>query len=66
MDYQPGELGQQYTDDFARFVADQMNRSRILNLLGQSRILQTPINAIKQLPDRARLVGGSILDALPL
>ena len=66
MDYQPGELGQQYTDDFARFVADQINQSRILNALGQSRILQTPINAIQQLPDRARLVGGSILDALLL
>ena len=66
MDYQPGELGQQYTDDFAKFVADQINQSRILNALGQSRILQTPINAIQQLPDRARLVGGSILDALPL
>ena len=66
MDYQPGELGQQYTDATARFLADQINQSNILNALRQSRILQTPFNAINQLPDRARLVGGSILDALPL
>ena len=66
MDYQPGELGQQYTDDLARLVADQINQSQILDALGNSRILRTPINAIQQLPDRARLVGGSILDALPL
>ena len=66
MDYQPGELGQQYTDAFGQFVGDQINQSNILNALRQSRILQTPFNAINQLPDRARLVGGSILDALPL
>lgn len=70
MDFQPGALGQQYTENAQRALGN----SPILNALGNvyrnSRILQTPERAITQfadlLPDRGRLVGGSILSALGL
>ena len=71
MDYQPRtELGQQYTEDLANFVGEQINQSNILdaigNMYGQSRILQIPQRAYQQLPDRARLVASSLFDAIPL
>tara|TARA_B100000424_G_scaffold236362_1_gene201253 strand:+ start:236 stop:2944 length:2709 start_codon:yes stop_codon:yes gene_type:complete len=74
MDFQPGALGQQYTENAQRAIGSAINNSNILNALGnvynRSRILQTPERAIRQsadlLPDRARVVGGSILSALGL
>tara|TARA_R100001443_G_C3299283_1_gene164853 strand:+ start:301 stop:693 length:393 start_codon:yes stop_codon:yes gene_type:complete len=74
MDFQPGALGQQYTENAQRAIGSAINNSNILDALGnvynRSRILQTPERAIRQsadlLPDRARVVGGSILSALGL
>ena len=77
MDFQPGPLGQQYTENSQRAIGNAINNSNILSALGniydRSRILQIPERAIGQsvelskfLPDRVQLVGGSILSALGL
>ena len=70
MDFQPGPLGQQYTENAQRAIGNAINNSNILSALGniydRSRILQIPERAIGQLPDRARLVGSSLLSAAGL
>ena len=70
MDFQPGALGQQYTENAQRAIGNAINNSNLLNALGniydRSRILQTPERAINQLPDRARLIGSSLLSAAGL
>ena len=70
MDFQPGALGQEYTENAQRAIGNAINNSNLLNALGniydRSRILQTPERAINQLPDRARLIGSSLLSAAGL
>ena len=70
MDFQPGPLGQQYTENVQRAIGNAINNSNILSALGniydRSRILQIPERAIGQLPDRARLIGSSLLSAAGL
>lgn len=70
MDFQPGALGQQYTQNAQRALGNSPILNALGNVYSNSRILQTPERAITQfadlLPDRGRLVGGSILSALGL
>jgi hypothetical protein len=70
MDFQPGALGQQYTENAQRALGNSPILNALGNVYSNSRILQTPERAITQfadlLPDRGRLVGGSILSALGL
>ena len=64
------DLGQQYTQNaqqtmggLLQSLAEQAERSRIVNAAKNSRILQTIPNAYNQLPERGRIVGNALLDS---